>query len=131
MNLPAYMTNPECRRWLLWQSEPQEQGKPRKIPYYVNGKSRQGILDSPKDLGQLVSFDEAQSIVSSHRGRSGLAFALGADHNDGYWQGIDLDAIDGKPELLNLKLSLPGYVEISPSQNGLHAIYFYITDVSF
>jgi len=53
MNLPNYMTHSNCRRWLLWKSEEQENAKPKKIPYYANGKKRNGKLDSPEDLARL------------------------------------------------------------------------------
>ena len=53
---------------------------------------------------------------------TGLGFALGVDNNGGYWQGIDFDDINNKPDLLSLITLLPGYVETSPSKNGVHAI---------
>lgn len=121
MTLPAYMTHPDCRRWLLWESVPQENSKPKKIPYYANGKKRNGTLDSAEDLAQLVSFDEAKVALSKGK-YTGLGFALGLDENGGYWQGIDFDGVSNKPELLSFIASLPGYVETSPSQNGVHAI---------
>lgn len=121
MNLPSYMSTPDCRRWLLWKSESQDNSKPRKVPYYANGKKRKGKLDSPDDIAQLVSFDEAQVALSQGE-YTGLGFALGVDHNGSYWQGIDFDDIDSKPALLSLITSLPGYIETSPSKNGVHAI---------
>ncbi|MFI4919899.1 MAG: hypothetical protein ACHP65_10135, partial [Legionellales bacterium] len=108
--LPGYMTHPDCRRWLLHID---------KIPYYANGYKRYGTLDSPKDREQLINFDEAYAIFSAG-GYTGLGFALGFDDKGGHWQGIDLDDIWHKPELNTLKPH--GYVESSPSGNGLHAI---------
>lgn len=108
--LPGYMTHPDCRRWLLHID---------KVPHYANGYKRYGTLDSPEDRGQLVNFDNAYAIFSAG-GYTGLGFALGFDGESGHWQGIDLDDIWHKPELNTLKL--PGYVESSPSGNGLHAI---------
>ena len=121
MRLPTYMTHSDCRRWLLWQSVPQENSKPKKIPYYASGEKRNGTLDSAEDFAQLVSFDEARSVLSQGK-YTGLGFALGLDENGGYWQGIDFDDVSNKPKLLSLIASLPGYVETSPSQNGVHAI---------
>lgn len=121
MRLPAYMIHLDCRRWLLWKLIPQENFKPKKVPYYANGEMRNGTLDSKEDLVQLVSFDEAQAVLSQGK-YTGLGFALGLDQNDGYWQGIDFDDVGNKPELLSLIASLPGYVETSPSKNGVHAI---------
>jgi primase-polymerase (primpol)-like protein len=123
MNLPSRMKAPDCHRWLLWKLIPEndKNKKPRKVPYYANGQPRRGNLDSPEDLSFLVSFEEAQSALGSGK-YTGLGFALGSDGHNGYWQGIDLDAISDKPKLQELKSFLPGYVEISPSGNGVHAI---------
>src|SRR5262249_45137736 len=74
-----------------------------------------------EDLKNLVSFQEARQAIATGK-YTGLGFALGSDNNGGYWQGIDLDDIEDKPALLEIKSSLPGYVEISPSGKGLHAI---------
>lgn len=119
MQLPLYLTNTECRRWLLWRSIPREGGKPRKIPYYANGAPRKGRLDSEIDLKQLLSHQEAKTVFDQG-GYDGLGFALGPDGNGGYWQGIDLDDIDQNSNLASLVL--PGYVEVSPSGKGRHAI---------
>lgn len=119
MQLPLYLINSECRRWLLWRSIPQEGGKPRKVPYYANGTPRRGQLDSEVDLKLLFSYQEAKSVFDKG-GYDGLGFALGPDGNGGYWQGIDLDNIDQHPELASL--DLPGYIETSPSGKGKHAI---------
>lgn len=117
--LPEYMTNSDCRRWLVWRSIPQENGgKPRKKPYYTNGYAR-GKTDTLADWNQLVSFDEAYAVLATGT-YTGLGFTLGSDSKGGCWQGIDLDDIWNKPELHSLKL--PGYVELSPSGKGLHAI---------
>lgn len=117
--LPDYMTNSGCRRWLLWRSVPSVKGKPKKIPYYANGKVRCGQLDAQTDWDCLVTFSEA--LASLRAGNfTGLGFALGPDGRGGNWQGIDLDNISGNPKLS--ELALPGYVEFSPSMNGLHAI---------
>ncbi|KTC84555.1 MULTISPECIES: AAA family ATPase [Legionella] len=121
MKLPPYMINKDCRRWLLWKSESQGNSKPKKVPYYANGQRRGGKLDSPEDIGRLVSFEEAHAIFLQGK-YTGLGFALGSDNHGGYWQGIDFDDIHNKPELQSLITSLPGYIETSPSKNGIHAI---------
>tara|TARA_R110001592_G_scaffold286413_1_gene554955 strand:- start:4793 stop:6826 length:2034 start_codon:yes stop_codon:yes gene_type:complete len=112
-----------CPRWLLWREEPSSnpEGKPRKVPYYINGKRRSGALDSPEDLQQLAGFNEANQMLSQG-GYTGLAFALGLDvGNGGHWQGIDLDNIESN-HLSDLANNAPGYVEFSPSRLGIHAI---------
>ena len=112
----------EARRWLLWKAEPQPGGKkPRKVPYYVDGRKRLGKLDGEADWSRLATFDAALAAFQSG-GYTGMGFALGPDGEGGSWQGIDLDSISGNGQLLALKDQLPGYVETSPSGNGVHAI---------
>lgn len=111
-----------CRRWLLWREEtnPNPEGKPLKVPYYANRTRRSGTLDTDSDLQWLVSFAEANQVLSQD-GYSGLGFALGPDGGDGCWQGIDLDDIQ-RNHLSDLANNAPGYVEFSPSRLGIHAI---------
>ena len=111
----------DSKRWLLWRSEKDNKNpnKFRKVPYYIDGTFRRGTLDTPEDLERLGSYDQAVDALSNGD-FSGLGFALGKD-GEGYWQGIDLDKIKqhGNDKLAE---SLPGYVELSPSGNGVHAI---------
>jgi len=110
-----------ARRWLLWRSEKDKSNsnKSRKVPYYADGTFRRGTLDTPDDLERLVTYDKAVEILGEGN-FTGLGFALGKD-GEGYWQGIDLDNItEHKND--SLAQSLPGYVEMSPSGNGVHAI---------
>lgn len=110
--LPGYMTHPDCQRWVVHRN---------KVPYYANGSKRNGSLDSPKDQRQLVSFDVAYGVLVKGN-FSGLGFAFGANGKGGLWQGIDLDDLAAHPEFHSLKL--PGYIELSPSGNGLHSIVY-------
>ena len=120
-DVPAPMR--DAHRWLVWRREPNATPgkKPRKVPYYPNGQHRSGELDTPEDIANLGTFDEALSILATGR-YSGLGFALGPDGTSQYWQGIDLDGTTTRPELAQLADDLPGYTEDSPSQNGQHAI---------
>ncbi len=102
----------QVRRWLLWRYVPVPDSKPKKVPYYANGRAR-GDTDTPEDTAQLVSYEEACAV--QHR-YSGLGFALG----DG-WQGIDLDSVRDN-QLHDIAKEVAGYVELSPSETGLHAI---------
>ena len=113
----------QARRWLLWKPEPSDKpdGKPRKVPYYVDGQRRQGKLDTEADQARLVTMDEAIRAAKGLKGSS-LGFALGPDADGNYWQGVDLDGCDQHPELEELAKRLPGYVERSPSGKGYHAI---------
>jgi hypothetical protein len=119
-DIPATMR--EARRWLVWRSIPNAdpKKKPRKVPFYVNGQPRQGVLDTPDDLGRLGSFTEACNALASGQ-YTGLGFALGPD-GTGHWQGVDLDSLSDSPSLRILADDLPGYTETSPSGNGMHAI---------
>lgn len=113
----------EAQRWLLWRykKDPRKpEKKPRKVPYYVTGAKRHGKLDTPEDLARLVTFEQAAKAYQ--RGDwSGFGFALGPDGN-ACWQGVDFDHLSEHPELQALVESLPGYVERSPSGDGVHAI---------
>ena len=114
----------QVKRWLLWRSEANADPtkKPRKVPYYTNGQKRHGATDTPEDWAQLVSYEAAVAATRARPGfYTGLAFALGPDDYGGHWQGIDLDSLD-RARLQESAASLPGYVEISPSGAGLHAI---------
>jgi len=118
ITMPAQMRN--ARRWLVYKMVPRQNGKPDKVPYYTNGKPRNGTLDSPDDVRQLATYQEAASIVEANDVYAGLGFALGQDGN-GFWQGIDVDSYQ-ENNLEKLVKQLPGYVERSPSRAGVHAI---------
>lgn len=109
------------RRWLLWKSIPVPGKKPRKVPFYVNGKPRNGVLDTPEDLAQLGSFEDVAAALASGQ-YTGMGFALGPDGTGNFWQGVDLDNIAAHAGLRLLGDDLPGYTETSPSGQGMHAI---------
>ncbi|MEQ9534933.1 PriCT-2 domain-containing protein, partial [Marinobacter salarius] len=119
---PLFEIMQQCRRWLLWRQEPNStpDRKPRKIPYYVNGKKRQGLLDTDTDLQRLAAFDEACRAMSQGE-YTGVAFALGPDGSGGVWQGVDIDDVS-KTKLSHLVMDAPGYVEVTPSGDGYHVI---------
>jgi hypothetical protein len=117
--LPDAMRN--AHRWLVWKAQSQASGKPRKVPFYVNGTKRYGVLDTPADQAMLAAFQDALGVFMAG-GYTGLGFALGPDGSGNFWQGIDLDDIPNRPELCQIADDLPGYTETSPSGNGLHAI---------
>lgn len=113
----------QARRWLVWRAVSKKDGaKPAKVPFYTNGKERgkRTTLDSDKDVAQLATVEEAQAALQTSD-YAGLGFALGPDGTGNCWQGIDLDGIK-ENGLDALAQTLPGYVETSPSGNGLHAI---------
>lgn len=108
-DLPAPMRG--ARRWLLHRD---------KRPHYVDGSPR-SKTDTPEDAARLATFEDAVAQLASGA-YDGLGFALGPDGSGNYWQGIDLDDIHQDASLQALAEDLPGYVEISPSGRGLHAI---------
>ena len=101
-----------ARRWLIHCA---------KVPFYASGSPRKGTLDTPDDLEQLVGFEHAHAAAEARGEGWGLGFALGPDGVDGCWQGFDFDYVDanGLADLVN---GAPGYVELSPSGKGAHAI---------
>jgi hypothetical protein len=101
------------RRWLV--------ASPDKVPFYVTGQMRNGALDGPADLEQLASYDDAKAVVAARGDGWNLGFALGPDGTGGHWQGIDFDHVQEKG-LADLANTVPGYVEMSPSGTGAHAI---------
>lgn len=103
-----------AKRWLVW--------KPDKRPFYLDGTPRRGVLDAEADRNSLGTYEDACKVVEASQGQfAGVGFALGPDGSGRCWQGIDLDRIpsNGLHELAN---NAPGYVELSPSGEGIHAI---------
>ena len=115
--------------WLLWRAvERDKQKKPDKVPYYANGAPRRRPLGSPKDLANLVTFNEALAAYNAAPRRyAGIGIALLPGMGIG---ALDLDdCIDasGKPisdlEVQRiLKACKYCYIERSPSGLGLRVI---------
>lgn len=110
---PTFVAMRAARRWLV--------ANPDKVPHYVSTQRRSGALDGPDDLSQLATYDEARAVLARCGDGWHLGFALGPDDSGGCWQGIDLDKImsNGLADLAN---TAPGYVEMSPSGAGAHAV---------
>lgn len=107
------------KQWLVWSFEQYEgDKKPRKVPYYINGKKRQGTQGSPEDLAHLATYEQAKSALD-FGDYSGLGFAFLP--NDGLI-GIDIDhKEDRDPKLAqNIITGLNTYTELSPSGRGYH-----------
>jgi hypothetical protein len=111
-----------ANRWLIWQEIHREgKSKPDKVPHYVDGFKRCGKLDTPEDVSRLSDYETACQARDRLGSGWHLGFALGPDGNDKHWQGIDLDNIDAN-KLDDLSDALLGYVETSPSGQGVHGI---------
>lgn len=110
---PTFAAMQGVRRWLI--------AAPDKVPHYAAGTKRHGTLDTPADWQQLVSYDEARAARDARGEGWMLGFALGPDSTGGHWQGIDLDGVQ-QNQLSDFANGAPGYVEVSPSGQGAHAI---------
>lgn len=106
-------------RWVVWRAEGPEGEKPRKIPYQPRNPEAKASSTCQAHWG---TFDEAQTTWMIHD-MTGVGFVL---NGDGV-VGVDIDncVADGIPsqqamDLLN-RLGA-GYIEISPSGNGLRAL---------
>lgn len=117
MNTSTLQTMKEAKRWLLRNG---------KVPFYAASLSPRGTTDTDEDRAQLVTHEQAQELLNQHQqlGKAigfELGFALGPDDSGNFWQGIDLDNLLAK-KLMDLMLAVHGYVEYSPSGDGVHAI---------
>ncbi len=112
----------DLTQWLVWRSEENGEKKRRKVPYYINGKRRQGTQGDAADREQLTTFDAAQRAMSEGK-FSGVGFAFLP--GDGLI-GIDLDAVVN-PEsgavsarAREIVDRCASFTEYSPSGAGLH-----------
>lgn len=113
------------KQWLVWKYEQDERDpKPRKVPYYSNGKKRYGTQGAEHDREQLVDHETALKAIESGK-YTGIGFAFLPD--DGLI-GIDLDKMrDATTGELNERASkivkaCDSYTEVSPSGTGIHII---------
>lgn len=109
----------DLARWLVWRAEPNPKGgKPRKVPYQINGKFRASTTN-PATWG---SYDQA--VATYNTGNfTGIGFVFNGDG----LTGIDLDNCydeDGLDlnDVAKDFMGAVGYVEQSPSGNGIHII---------
>lgn len=121
-NVPRQLL--ELPVWLFWKSQPNGDGKPKKLPYYVAGKPRSGKLDTPTDRSKLVTFNDAKRRYDPD-GYAGFGVALGLEPDTKvHLSGIDLDGSvrDGEVAPRALEVIAAGhgaYAETSPSGTGL------------
>jgi hypothetical protein len=114
-----------ARRWILWAEvpNPDPTKKPRKVPYYVDGKPREDT-DTPEDMARLATYDDAlNAFVFGDRDYAGLGFALGPDGTGNHWQGFDADKLTAaEVDAYISNHDDLGYTEVSPSGKGVHVI---------
>lgn len=125
----AFDAIPEALRsrpqWLLWKLEPNGERKPRKVPYYVDGRRRVGEQGSDDDRRRLAPLDRARSVYEAGQAAGewagvGFAFLPGDD-----LIGVDIDdAIteDGEvqPDATAIVRACQSWTEVSQSGRGLH-----------
>jgi hypothetical protein len=111
----------ELDQWIVWRYEKHDDGKPRKVPYQINGN-----LASSTDPKTWRSFDEAlRTWQQDPRRWSGIGFVFSADDP---FCGIDLDNCLEDTDDLAIKPWARSiietfsdcYIEISPGGHGLH-----------
>jgi len=108
--------------WLLWREEPDAgKDKPKKVPYWANGRRRRGSMGAPEDVANLVTFGEALAAYNAALRRyAGIGIALLSDMGIG---ALDLDdCIDANGNPISdldvqrvLKACKDCYIERSPS----------------
>jgi hypothetical protein len=106
--------------WLRWKLERRpDEPKPRKVPYYANGRRRNGTQGSEQDRAHLVTHEVVERCRNGYRG---IGHALLPDLPVTV---VDLDrcVIDGKLHPDAAALAQGTYAEFSPSGTGLH-VYF-------
>lgn len=121
--MPAAMQ--ERRQWLVWRREGGEAGtKPRKVPYYVNARRRQGEQGSADDRENLATFGDALAALE-RMAADGLGFAflpgdglIGIDIDGA----IDLETGEVSERCRSIIEACGSYTEFSPSGTGVHII---------
>lgn len=115
MTFPSLLT--EKKQWLVWKFEQHEgDKKPRKVPYYCNGKKRFGKQGNDSDRTALATYSDAQAALE-FGDYVGLGFAFLPD--DGLI-GIDIDSNADRETAQKIIAGLNSYTELSPSGNGWH-----------
>lgn len=125
-SLPEPLHN--LRRFLLWRQFPgAKPGKTIKTPYYANGETRGGVLDTEADLEKLVTLEEAYDAYMLG-GYSGIGFALTGEGVGAFDIDHCLDDTGSlKRDHAGYKLVIAAkrrgaYIEISPSGHGLRIV---------
>lgn len=120
VRLPADLRN--ANGWLVWRlTQKTGEPKPRKIPFYVSGSTREGSQGGDLDRKNLVPFERAvAACVKGHY--TGVGFAMLKD-----WNLIALDfdncIKDGEIDAEVRELVIGTYAEFSPSGNGIRAFF--------
>jgi putative DNA primase/helicase len=109
------MFEKDKKNWVLWKLEKDSKGKPTKVPYQTNGYHADSTKSSTWD-----TFDNVQAVASNF---SGVGFVF-----NGATLGVDLDHVLKGKQIMDAASEkfykeAKTYTEISPSGDGLHAIF--------
>ncbi|MCM8595157.1 VapE domain-containing protein [Accumulibacter sp.] len=118
--LPATLKG--LKGWLLWKLEQHHgESKPRKVPYYIDGRRRRGTQGGKPDLDALATLDRA-ALACSKGGYSGIGLAVLPQ-----WgiTAVDFDGVivDGVIDSAVAALIAGTYSEVSPSGHGVRAFF--------
>ena len=109
--------------WVMWRFEHHEdEPKPRKVPFYVNGQRRYGKPGSPDDRRHLATFDAART-AAARKGMDGVGLALLPE-----WgiTALDFDHCvlpDGQLHPEVAEIVGQSYAEWSPSGQGVRVLF--------
>lgn len=112
----------KLKAWVVWKLEQRfGEAKPRKVPYYIDGRRRQGEQGVAEDVAALTTFDRA-CLACERGGYTGIGLALLPQ-----WGVVAVDfddvVVDGRihPEVAALVECT--YSELSPSGKGVRAFF--------
>lgn len=119
----------ERQQWLVWRLEPnpkKPEQKPLKVPYWANGKKRNGVQGGVKDRAALVTLDAALAVIAAPGSTyTGVGFAflpgdglIGVDID----KCIDLETGEISAMAMGVVTACKSYTEYSPSGTGFHII---------
>ena len=110
------------KAWVLWKFErDSDKDKPRKVPYYIDGRRRSGVQGCGADRSALATYDRAAAQFQ-RGGYAGIGLAILPE-----WGLVALDfdkvVVDGQIQQDVQNLIDITYSEFSPSGTGVRAIF--------
>ena len=117
------------RRWVAWQTEKREGGKPTKVPYSP-GTTRKAESDDPSTWGIRSTAQVTADRLPKPFGAGGVGIELGDLGNGLALGGIDLDTCRDPDGTLarwaaEIMAEFATYAEVSPSATGIKLFFIY------
>ncbi len=117
------------QRWVAWQTEEREGGKPTKVPY-TPGTTRRAEADDPSTWGIRSAAQVTADRLPKPFGAGGVGIELGDLGNGLALGGVDLDTCrdpDGNlaPWAAEIVTEFATYAEVSPSGTGIKLFFTY------